>query len=124
MNTSKSLPMTFMRLSSFSRRSAGVLVLLLVASLALFALQPRALLAQGGPIPTATLTAPAEAFIGDNVSFTVNFDNASSTATDVGYGPYVDLFLPKSGIDGQSTVGGPAVDDGITFNSATYLGAP
>lgn len=60
---------------------------------------------------------PGSIPIGSDFSFTVRFDNTD--ATDVGYGPFVDLFLPKSGTDG--TTGGP--NDGITFTSASYLGA-
>ncbi len=41
--------------------------------------------------------------------------------TTVGYGPYIDLFLPLSGKDGL-TDGGP--NDGISFNSATFLNQP
>ncbi|MBP3959943.1 isopeptide-forming domain-containing fimbrial protein [Gemmata sp. G18] len=67
--------------------------------------------------PTATLTGlPAESLIGENLTFTVRFDNTS--VTDTGYGPFVDLYLPATGADGA----GAAVDDGITFVSAAYLG--
>ncbi len=69
--------------------------------------------------PLATLSIPDhEPFIGEQVQFTVSFDNASPT--DVGFGPYVDLILPARGIDGA----GAAIDDGISFVSASYLGAP
>ena len=68
-------------------------------------------------IPTASLTLPTEALIGETLNFTVGFDDTSPT--DAGYGPFVDLFLPATGADGA----GAAVDDGITFVSATYLGA-
>jgi uncharacterized repeat protein (TIGR01451 family)/fimbrial isopeptide formation D2 family protein len=56
------------------------------------------------------------ALIGTPLTFTVSFDNASATQT--GYGPFIDLILPATGADGA----GAAVDDGITFVSATYLG--
>jgi fimbrial isopeptide formation D2 family protein/uncharacterized repeat protein (TIGR01451 family) len=67
-------------------------------------------------VPTATLTVPTETFIGEPLTFTAAFDN---TGPDTGYGPYIDLYLPAAGADGA----GAATDDGITFNSATYLGA-
>ena len=41
-------------------------------------------------------------------------------ATQTGYGPFIDLILPATGADGA----GAAVDDGISFVSATYLGLP
>ncbi|NWF80084.1 MAG: isopeptide-forming domain-containing fimbrial protein, partial [Chloroflexi bacterium] len=90
----------------------------LVASVALFATLVASFATTARPVfaagePVATLTAPAEAPIGQPFSVTVTFDNAN--ATDTGYGPFVDLVFPSSGIDG---------DDGISFLNATYLGAP
>ena len=63
--------------------------------------------------PAAILNVPSSGFIGAPLDFTVAFDNTS--ATDTGYGPYINLYLPSGGADGN---------DGITFNSATYLGQP
>ncbi len=88
--------------------SAILLVLCLTISLGLGA---RPALAAGTPL--AGLSVPATGFIGEPVTFTVSFDNTS--ASDAGYGPYIDLALPAAGADG---------DDGITFASATYLGTP
>src|SRR5262249_4209792 len=80
------------------------------------ALEQRWLLAAD---PVASLVSvPTETLIGEDAKFVVRFDNAS--ASDVGYGPYADLFLPATGISGA----GPAVDHGITFANATYLGSP
>jgi len=50
--------------------------------------------------------------IGEEACFVTRFDNTSTTATDTGYGPYMDVYLPSTGADG---------DDGLTFKSATYL---
>lgn len=60
----------------------------------------------------ATISIPAgsNVNIGDQFSFTVTFTNPGSPAA---FGPFVDLFLPATGRDG---------DDGITFESASYLG--
>lgn len=69
--------------------------------------------------PAASLDVPATSMIGEGFSFTVTFDNTGAGA-EVGYGPYVDLFLPIGGVDGTSS-GGP--NDGVSFASATYLGA-
>ena len=68
-------------------------------------------------IPVASLNLPAQALIGETLNFTVGFSDASPTSA--GYGPYVDLFLPTTGKDGAKS----APDDGISFASATYLGA-
>ena len=50
--------------------------------------------------------------LGESMTFQVGFDNAS--ATDTGYGPFLDVVLPATGKDGN---------DGITFQSASYLGS-
>jgi uncharacterized repeat protein (TIGR01451 family)/fimbrial isopeptide formation D2 family protein len=89
------------------RSSAAVIFLLALAPVA----------AQAQPTPTATLTAPASPLIGETLTLPVTFDNTGSAT---GYGPFVDLVLPAPGADGA----GAATDDGITFVSATYLGAP
>ncbi len=63
--------------------------------------------------PTATLVAAsANVLIGSSFTFEVDFSNPGPS---IGYGPYVDLFLPTTGKDGS---------DGITFSSASYLGTP
>ena len=54
--------------------------------------------------------------LGEVVALTAAFDNTS--ATDTGFGPYVDVYLPATGADGA----GAASDDGLTFvnGSATF----
>ncbi len=89
--------------------------ILAAAALAFAFLTPSA--AQAQPVPTATVAPPAAPLIGEPLVFPVAFDN---TGAATGYGPYVDLVLPATGIDGA----GAATDDGITFGSATYLGTP
>ncbi|MEO1793926.1 MAG: hypothetical protein AAFU50_04880 [Pseudomonadota bacterium] len=69
-------------------------------------------------VPDVTITGP-DGTAGTSVvdigsqdaQFTLTFDN---TGTDTGYVPYVDLIVPSTGSDG---------DDGVTFDSATFLGA-
>ena len=95
----------------------ALLVWLLVAGMLLIPAPSHAAPA-AGPVPTVTLSAPAEAMIGENLSFSVAFSNSSATAP--GYGPYIDLVFPVTGSDGA----GVGLDDGIDFVSATYLGAP
>ncbi|WP_394558358.1 VCBS domain-containing protein [Aquipseudomonas alcaligenes] len=66
--------------------------------------------------PTTSLgSSNAQVLLGDNFTFTINFQNSSSQA---GFAPYIDLFLPATGKDGL----GAEIDDGITFVSANYLG--
>ncbi len=83
---------------------------MLATVIAGLAAAPRSVFAVGQPV--ATLNAPAEALIGQPFTFTVTFDNVD--VTDTGYGPFIDLVFPATGVDGN---------DGITFLNATYLGA-
>lgn len=67
--------------------------------------------------PAVSLSVPASAFIGENVNFTVTFDN---NAAGPGYGPLIDLIIPTNGADGAQNTNPPL--DGLTFVNATYLG--
>src|SRR3990172_714791 len=67
--------------------------------------------------PSVSLSLPAQVFLGEDVSFTVAFDN---TDTVPGYGPIIDLILPTNGADGAQNTSPPL--DGLSFLSATYLG--
>jgi LPXTG-site transpeptidase (sortase) family protein len=71
--------------------------------------------------PTVTVGVPATALIGSNVAFTVTFDN-NDPENEVGYGPFVELEIPRIGADGA----GAAIDDGLgtTTIAATYMGSP
>ena len=69
-------------------------------------------------VPVVSLSAPSNVLVGEDFSFTVDFDNTS--ATDPGYGPYIDLIFPVNGADGDA---GNDTPDGIDFNNATYQGA-
>ncbi|MGY3944249.1 VCBS domain-containing protein [Aeromonas tecta] len=52
----------------------------------------------------------ANVLLGEQFEFTVNVSNQAS---QTGYAPYLDLYLPSTGKDG---------DDGVSFIKATYLG--
>ena len=59
--------------------------------LILEALEQRRVLAA---VPTVAFSGvTADPFIGTQNSFTLRFDNAGAAETDVGYAPYVDLFM-------------------------------
>lgn len=61
--------------------------------------------------PTVTLpSAGSDVLLGDNFTFVVNFINTSGQE---GYAPFLTLFMPASGKDGN---------DGASFISASYLG--
>ncbi|WP_432732462.1 VCBS domain-containing protein [Jeongeupia wiesaeckerbachi] len=79
------------------------------------ALSERALSSFDGLLASATPTlslgsAGADTLIGDQLSFTLSLSNPS---TQPGYAPFIDLFMPATGKDG---------DDGVSFVSASYLG--
>ncbi|MGD8604025.1 MAG: hypothetical protein PVF49_05565, partial [Anaerolineales bacterium] len=99
----------------------GAVLILLAQSIALFIdplpAEARPLLA---PEPTVNLNIPGSVPLGSDFSFTVTFDNASGTSTDVGYGPFIDLIFPVNGADGAA---GTDTPDGISFLDATYLGS-
>ena len=63
------------------------------------------------PTPAASINLPVEAFLGQDFTFPVTFGNS----VDPGYGPFIDLIFPVTGVDGA----GAAVDDGLDFLSAT-----
>ncbi|HEX2623474.1 MAG TPA: hypothetical protein VHL11_25105, partial [Phototrophicaceae bacterium] len=74
---------------------------------------------QAAPVPDVQLDLPEKVFIGDKFEFSVIFDNNSGT--DNGFGPFIDLWLPRNGADGNA---GTDTPDGITFLNAKYLDAP
>ncbi len=98
----------------------GLFRLLAVAAVALgLAAKPADQVAArplAAPTPAVSVSLPAAPFIGDTITINATFSNT----VDTGYGPYIDLFLPLSGADGD--VGG--TNDGISFLSAAFLGAP
>lgn len=61
--------------------------------------------------PSVSLTSGgSDVLLGDTFTFTVNFSNSSG---QIGYAPFINLFMPNTGKDG---------DDGVQFISASYLG--
>ncbi len=76
-------------------------------------------------LPTISLNVPATAMVGEDVSFTVTFDNPDASP-DTGYGPFIDLIIDTTGADGLYP-GVPAANayDGLggTTITASYLGA-
>ena len=67
--------------------------------------------------PTVTLSSGgSDVLLGGQFTFTASFTNPSS---QIGYAPYIDLFLPTNGRDGH---GNTDTKDGVSFVSATYLG--
>ena len=70
--------------------------------------------------PVVTLNVPSEVLIREDFTFTVTFKSAAGSA--IGYGPYLDLYLPAWGADGDGPFSGtPQKCDGINFVSAETL---
>jgi large repetitive protein len=92
---------------------ASFLILVLcLSSLILTDFLIKPIKASAASTPLSTITGlESNILVGENVTFNVNFDNTGSSA---GFAPFIDLVFPNTGIDG---------DDGISFNSATYLGS-
>ena len=67
------------------------------------------------PLASVALGVPPSVQIGQAFSFTATFDNTDPT--DPGYGPFIDLYFPVTGVDGA----GAGVDDGIDFVNATHV---
>ncbi len=68
------------------------------------------------PTPAVSVSAPGAVTLGSDFSFMASFVNGSPDET--GYGPFIDLVFPTTGVDGA----GVEIDDGVDFLSATYLG--
>ena len=115
--------MTFLSANSVRRRIEHgfviVLALIEIFSLTIFA-QPASARPLYQPSPSTSLNVPAQTPIGENFSFTVTFDNLG----DTGYGPFIDLIFPYTGVDGVFPFGPGDEADGIDFINVTYLGVP
>jgi len=71
------------------------------------------------PEPGVSIGIPSRLLIGEDFNFTITFDNTSLTASDTGFGPYIDIFLPQSGADDSA---GGEKEDGIVYDTVDYLG--
>ncbi|MEM7405851.1 MAG: DUF4347 domain-containing protein [Pseudomonadota bacterium] len=74
-------------------------------------------------VPTATISTPGDVLLGEDFTFSVTFDNTSPT--DTAFGPFLEVYVPTTGADGvydAATDTYTSVADGLTVNSATYLG--
>ncbi|MFN0070036.1 MAG: beta strand repeat-containing protein [Chloroflexota bacterium] len=107
---------SIMKRARARRLPAAFVRVLLTITIVLGSIPIPARTAYAASVPLVSLSVPSEVMLGESLSFTVTFENAS--AIDPGFGPYIDLFLPTTGIDGG------AAFDGISFASATFLGAP
>ena len=80
------------------------------------------------PLPTASVSMPAESLIEENISFTVAFDNAAAQgdATNIGYGPYLDVYIPVGlRVQGAPTYAGTPVNvEQFTWNGTAWVNGP
>src|SRR3990167_10226951 len=66
------------------------------------------------PVPEVTDPASVTPLIGDTFSLSFTFDNTDTSA--VGYGPFIDLYLPTRGISGTG--------DGVILQGVTAFTPP
>ncbi|MCO8124320.1 isopeptide-forming domain-containing fimbrial protein [Stieleria sp. TO1_6] len=64
-------------------------------------------------VPDVSIDVPDEAFVGESFDFEITFDMPPST-TETGYGPFIDIVIPRNGADGAA---GTDVPDGIGIDS-------
>jgi len=72
------------------------------------------------PAASISLSVPSAVPVGQNVAFTVTFDNIGA---DPGYGPIIDVILDTTGADADAG-GGPYDGLGTSSISASYLSIP
>lgn len=68
------------------------------------------------PTPELDVASPGRVLIGESFTISAVFDNTA--LGEVGYAPYIDIFVPSQGVDGGAT------PDGVTISDASYLGLP
>ena len=70
-------------------------------------------------VPFAQIVSPtSNPLIGEEVNYTVRFDNTAVAQSDIGYSPFVDIVMPKTG-DAATQTGQKTVDNGISFKPGT-----
>jgi len=70
-------------------------------------------------VPFATIVSPtSNPLIGEEVNYTVRFDNTAVAPGDIGYSPFIDIVMPKTG-DASTQVSQKTVDNGISFKPGT-----
>jgi uncharacterized repeat protein (TIGR01451 family) len=74
------------------------------------------------PIPNTTVNINSSStnyrLIGENHTFRISFDNEASSPGNVGYGPFVNLYLDTSGVDGEAL---GQVYDGLELQNIRYV---
>ena len=70
-------------------------------------------------VPFAEIVSPiSNPLIGEEVNYTVRFDNKAVSPSDIGYSPFIDIVMPKTG-DASTQVSQKTVDNGISFKPGT-----
>lgn len=108
--------------SLLAKRYDSLLSILLVASIILVNFSPLGWLitnVEAAPIAAVANGAPAEVFLGEDFSFDLTFSNSGT----VGYGPFIDMIIEYTGVDGVHPFTAGIEADGLDFVSANYLGA-
>ena len=106
--------------STLYKRGSNIALILATIFLVLAKTQPEAVLAEplSAPTPSVAINVDDQILIGDDFTFSAIFNNSS---TDVGFGPYIDIYLPQSGADDSQD---GEREDGITYTDVDYKGNP
>jgi len=59
-------------------------------------------------VPTVAIDAPGAIDVGETAQVSVAFDNTSATLTDAGFGPWIDVFIDRTGTDGIADPANPS----------------
>ena len=99
------------------RATASLLALVLLTSTGVVGALAAPAGADESPAPVASLDVPGPVLLGEAFSIAATFDNIAAEAE--GYGPYLDVYLPVQGADGEPN------PDGVTYDpEVTFLGTP
>ena len=75
-------------------------------------------------MPFAQIVSPtSNPLIGEEVNYTVRFDNTAVAPGDIGYSPFIDIVMPRTG-DASTQVGQKTVNNGISFKPGTAKYGP
>ena len=75
-------------------------------------------------VPFAQIVSPtSNPLIGEEVNYTVRFDNTAVAPGDIGYSPFIDIVMPRTG-DASTQVGQKTVNNGISFKPGTAKYGP
>ena len=104
------------------RSTRTLLAFILIVSAIASSTQSFLQVAHAAPAPTVTVTSPGPTAIGKPAQFVVSFSNTGVTAPTTGYGPYLDLFMPRGADDDIAPLGTGSVTPYLFNVTKSYVG--